>query len=63
MTFDVDVHFTDRTRLADGTYRMFRARVTVDATNDTDATMVATQLAMAVRADLNPMALGANVVL
>lgn len=63
LTFAVDVTFTDRSRLDDGTYRTFRTRVTVLATDDVDATQAACQMAHAIRCDLDPMVLGAAVVI
>lgn len=61
LTYTVEVTFTDRTRDASGGYVTFVAVVTVSAENDTDATLIACQMAHAIRADLDPMVLGATI--
>lgn len=60
-TYTVAVQHTDRTRNADGTYRTFTAIVQVLADTDNEATMVACQMTHAIRADLDPMVLGARI--
>lgn len=57
LTYSVDVTYTDRTRAADGSYVEYVARVTVAAEDDTEATLVAAQMAHAIRCDLDPMVL------
>lgn len=60
-TFTVRVEFTDRSRNEDGSYRTYHATVEVLADSETEATQVASQMAHAIRADLDPMILGARV--
>ena len=62
LTFTVDVTLTDRMRNADGTYRTYLARVTVLAQNDTEARLIAIQMATAIRSDLDVMPLGDRLV-
>ena len=61
LTYEVRVILTDRTRDASGGYVTFVALVTVLADNDTEATLTACQMAHAIRADLDPMVLGATI--
>lgn len=61
LTYHVNVTWTDRTRAADGGYVTYLARVTVLADDDTEATLVAAQLAHAIRADLDPMILSTRI--
>lgn len=61
LTFTVNVTFTDRSRDASGNYVTYTAIVTVLAADDTEATLVACQIAHAIRADLDPMVLGARI--
>lgn len=59
--FTVAVTFTDRSRTPDGGYVTFRSVVRVLADDDIDATLVACQMTHAIRADLDPMVLGATI--
>jgi hypothetical protein len=66
--FRVQVFHTDRTRDANGRYRTFRSDVDVVADSDTDAgaddaRCAATQIVLAIRADLDPMVLDAQIVI
>lgn len=64
MVYEVDVIFTDRTRLADGKYRTFRVRPSVMTDlGGSDAELLASQFVHALRADFDIMVLGACVVL
>lgn len=62
MMFTVAVTFTDRTRLPNGRYREFLTHVDVIALSDTEARLVAVQMATAIRADLDVMPLGDRIV-
>lgn len=62
VTYTVDVDVTDRTRRDDGSYVAVTRRVEVAAIDDTEATLVACQLVLAIRSDIDPMVLGARIV-
>jgi hypothetical protein len=60
--YEVEVLWTDRTRNDDGGYVSYTARIEVLADTDTEATLVASQMAHAIRADLDPMILSAEII-
>lgn len=61
LTYTVQVDFTDRSRNADRTFVTSTRTVTVLADNDTEATLVATQLVTALRADLDGMPVASRI--
>jgi hypothetical protein len=57
----VEVELTDRSRHADRTFVVFRTTVEVSADTETEARLVAEQMAGAIRHDLDAMVLGSRV--
>lgn len=61
MIYTVEVTWTDRSRTPDGGYRQYTSTVEVMAETDAEASLVACQMVHAIRADLDPMVLGSEI--
>lgn len=59
--FTVRVTHTDRSRTADGHFNKFYTSVEVAADTDIEATLIAAQMASAIRRDIDGMVIGTTI--